>query len=122
MNHQRYVEQKRTRRKQRVRNRIRSGADRPRLSVFRSHKHIYAQVIDDACGKTLASASTLDSKLSDSLGEGDKKSAAEKIGRAIAERASAAGIRDVAFDRGPYKYHGRVAALAEGARQGGLKF
>ncbi|WP_337845973.1 50S ribosomal protein L18 [Thermus sp.] len=104
------------RRKFRVRNRIkRSG--RLRLSVFRSLNHIYAQIIDDEKGETLVAASSLALKL-----KGPKTEVARQVGRALAEKALAKGIKQVAFDRGPYKYHGRVKALAEGAREGGLEF
>lgn len=92
------------------------------MSVARSHKHISAQVIDDLSGKTLVSASSLDKKLSGSLKAGGNRDAAQVVGKAIAERAIAAGIKAVCFDRGPYRYHGRVAALAEAAREGGLNF
>jgi len=90
--------------------------------VFRTHKHIYAQVIDDSAGRTLASASTVDRQLRAGLGFGGNKAAAEAIGRAVAERARAAGVTKVCFDRGEFRYHGRVAALADAARAGGLEF
>ena len=93
---------------------------RPRLTVFRSHKHIYCQVIDDESGKTIASAGTRDE--SPAVAYGGNVEAAERIGKAIAERAAAAGVKKVAFDRGHYQYHGRVAALAEAARRAGLGF
>jgi large subunit ribosomal protein L18 len=95
---------------------------RPRLSVFRSGKHIYAQVIDDAAGRTLAAASSLDASLRTELRTGADKEAASKVGRLVAERALAAGVTAVVFDRGSYIYHGRVKALAEAAREGGLAF
>ncbi len=95
---------------------------RPRLTVFRSHKHVYAQVIDDAAGRTLASASTVDKELRAQVQYGGNKTAAQAIGKAIAERALAAGIKQVAFDRGGCQYHGRVAALADAAREAGLSF
>jgi large subunit ribosomal protein L18 len=104
-----------------VRKRIRGTAERPRLTVFRSLKHTYAQVIDDSIGRTLVSASTLDKDLAGSLKYGGNIEAATAIGKAIAERALA-GIKQVAFDRGPAQYHGRVAALAQAAREGGLDF
>lgn len=111
------------RRKMRVRTQLRKVAgDRPRLSVFRSSKHIYAQVIDDASGVTVASASTLEKDLRGSLKTGADKSAAEVVGKLVAERAVAAGISEVIFDRGGYIYHGRVKALADSAREAGLKF
>lgn len=113
----------RQRRKFRVRNKIRRSLHgRPRLSVFRSNKHMYAQVIDDVTGRTLASASTVESDLFGAGKYAGNKDAAAKVGQVIAERAKAAGIEAVAFDRGTYQYHGRVAALAEAARAGGLQF
>ncbi len=113
----------RERRKIRVRSSIRknSGA-RPRLSVFRSNKHIYAQVIDDAKGATLAHASTVDPDLRAQLRTGADTAAASAVGKLIAERARKAGVDEVVFDRGGYIYHGRVQALADGAREGGLSF
>lgn len=111
------------RRKLRVRRELkeRSG-ERPRLSVFRSHKNIYAQVIDDGRGATLAAASTLDPGLRAELKSRGDKAAAAAVGRLLAERARAAGVEAVVFDRGGYLYHGRVKALADAAREGGLKF
>jgi large subunit ribosomal protein L18 len=120
VNHEKTILQQRQRRCFRVRNRIKRDATRPRLSVFRSHKHMYVQVIDDARGHTLVAASTVDKDLG--VKYGGNKSAAQTLGKAIAEKALAAGIRQVAFDRREYQYHGRVAALAEAARQAGLKF
>lgn len=122
MNHEKTILRQRQRRRWRVRNRIKRDATRPRLSVFRSHKHMYAQVIDDAGGRTLVAASTAAKDLGSSLKYGGNKTAAEAVGKAIAERALAAGIKDVAFDRREYQYHGRVAALAEAARKAGLNF
>ena len=122
MQHSKAINRQRQRRKFRVRKRLRGSADRPRLCVTRTIKHIGVQVIDDEAGKTLASASTLDKSLAGSVGYGGNKAAAEAIGKAIAERATAAGVKAVCFDRGPYKYHGRVAALADAARAGGLEF
>jgi large subunit ribosomal protein L18 len=95
---------------------------RPRLSVFRSGRHIYAQVIDDARGHTLAAASSLEKELREAGGKGSDKAAAAVIGKLLAERATAAGVKDVVFDRGPYLFHGRVKALADAAREGGLNF
>jgi len=106
-----------SRRTKRVRSRIKASG-RARLSVFRSARHVYAQIIDDATGRTLAAASSLDA----SVTGGGNKAAAEAVGKLLAERAVAAGVTEVAFDRGRYSYHGRVQALAEGARAGGLKF
>ena len=95
---------------------------RPRLSVFRSGKHIYAQVIDDVQGKTLAAASSVEKELKGRLKTGADKAAASEVGKLVAERAKAAGVTVVVFDRGGYLYHGRVQALAEAAREGGLEF
>ena len=106
-------------RHKRVRAKISGTPERPRLNVFRSAANIYAQVIDDVNGKTLASASSLEKGFEC---EGTKTDAAKKVGMMVAERAKAAGIECVVFDRGGYVYHGRVAALAEGAREGGLQF
>jgi large subunit ribosomal protein L18 len=111
------------RRKQRLRYQLRQKAHgRPRLSVFRSGKNIHAQVIDDAQGRTVASASSLDKDLKASLKTGADKAAATAVGKLLAERALAAGVKQVVFDRGAYLYHGRVQALAEAAREGGLDF
>jgi large subunit ribosomal protein L18 len=111
------------RRRQRVRDRLRHVANgRPRLSVFRSSRHIYAQVIDDTVGRTLAAASSLDGTIRTSLGKGTDVAAANAVGKLIAERAKAAGIERVVFDRGAYLFHGRVKALADAAREGGLDF
>jgi large subunit ribosomal protein L18 len=109
----------RVKRHARVRGKISGTAERPRLSVFRSGNNIYAQIIDDVAGSTLCAASTVEKGFE---GNGGDKEAAKKIGQAIAERAKAKGIENVVFDRGGYIYHGRVQALAEGAREGGLKF
>jgi large subunit ribosomal protein L18 len=111
------------RRRVRVRKMVRSAAHgRPRLSVFRSSKQIYAQVIDDERGHTVASASSLNKELKGKLKTGADKAAAEAVGKLIAERAQAAGVSAVVFDRGGYLYHGRVKALADAAREGGLSF
>jgi large subunit ribosomal protein L18 len=104
------------RRHRRVRKKITGTEERPRLAVYRSNRHIYAQVIDDVAGRTLAAASSLAS----SNGE-DRKTRAKEVGRAIAEKAKEAGVTQVSFDRGGFQYHGRVAAVAEGAREGGLE-
>lgn len=109
--------QLRTRRHFRVRKTVSGTPERPRLAVFRSNKHIYAQVIDDLSGRTLASASTVAEKVT-----GSKKQAADAVGKLVAERAKAAGIDTVVFDRGGFRYHGRVAAIADAARAAGLKF
>ncbi|EFO29192.1 ribosomal protein L18 [Roseibium sp. TrichSKD4] len=111
------------RRRDRVRRSIRKTAgDRPRLSVFRSSKQIYAQIIDDAKGHTLVSASTIEKDVKGNLKTGADTAAAAAVGKLVAERASAAGIKQVVFDRGGYQYHGRVKALADAAREGGLDF
>lgn len=100
----------------------RAGNNRPRLSVFRSSKHIYAQVIDDVGAHTLAAASSLDAALAASLKTGADTAAASAVGKLVAERAKAAGVEKVVFDRGAYLFHGRVKALADAAREGGLDF
>ena len=110
----------RLRRHKRVRKLISGTTERPRLNVFRSLKHIYAQIIDDTKGVTLVSASTLDKELKENYG--GNKDAAKAVGKLVAERALAAGIKSVVFDRGGYIYHGRVKELAEGAREGGREF
>ncbi|MEM7443165.1 MAG: 50S ribosomal protein L18 [Pseudomonadota bacterium] len=113
----------RDRRTRRNRSRLRKlGKLRPRLTVFRSSKQIYAQIIDDAAGSTLAAASSLDKDLRSSLKTGADTDAATAVGKLVAERAKQAGITQVVFDRGGYLYHGRVKALADAAREGGLKF
>jgi large subunit ribosomal protein L18 len=111
------------RRKAQVRRAIRRAANgRVRLSVFRSSKHIYAQVIDDIKGKTIVSASSMEKDLRASMKNGANIAAAKAIGKLVAERAAAKGVKNVVFDRGSYLYHGRVKALAEAAREGGLNF
>jgi large subunit ribosomal protein L18 len=125
MDYQRFLDRQRLRRRYRVRNHLKGKKGvlrRPRLSVYRSNKHIYAQVIDDSGGRTLASASTREPVLLNKAKNGGNKDAAVVIGKAIAERSLAAGVKEVAFDRGSYKFHGRVAALAKAAREGGLVF
>ncbi|MBK7894331.1 MAG: 50S ribosomal protein L18 [Candidatus Promineifilaceae bacterium] len=112
----------RKRRHRRIRNKISGTAQRPRLNVFRSLDHIYAQVIDDVAGKTIVSASTVDKALRSEVVGKPKKDQATMVGKAIAERAKAAGVSKVLFDRGGYLYHGRIKALADGAREGGLDF
>lgn len=118
--------QKFARRSARVRTRIarqaQTGKGRPRLSIFRSGQHIYAQVIDDKVGATVAAASTLDKELKAGLKSTCTKTAAEAVGKLVAKRAVAKGVKQVAFDRAGYLYHGRVKALADGAREGGLEF
>lgn len=115
-------EDQRKRRHRRVRAKLAGTSLRPRLNIYRSHENIYAQVIDDEKGHTLASASTVDPEVK-KLADGKSKTEAAKIvGEKVAERATGAGIETVVFDRGGYQYHGRVKALADGAREGGLKF
>ena len=109
----------RLKRHKRVRSKISGTPERPRLNVFRSETNIYAQIIDDVAGKTLVSASSLEKGFAC---DSTKSDAAKQVGQMVAERAKAAGITTVVFDRGGYVYHGRVAALAEGAREGGLEF
>ena len=109
----------RARRHLRVRKKVGGTAGRPRLAVKRSARHIFAQLVDDGTGRTLASASTLDSGIRD--GGGDKTAKARQVGELLARRAQEAGVDAAVFDRGGYAYHGRVAALADGAREGGLK-
>lgn len=115
-------QERRRRRHFRVRKKILGTAERPRLNVYRSEKHIYAQIIRDDIGHTLVSASTLDPELRQRLATTSDVQAAREVGRLLAQRALARGITRVAFDRGGYRYHGRVRALAEGAREGGLEF
>ena len=112
----------RARRQRRVRAKISGVAERPRLNVFRSNQHIYAQVIDDTSHLTLAAASTLDPAVRDLLDKKPKQAQASVVGRVVAERAREKGIETVVFDRGGYQYHGRVRSLAEAAREAGLKF
>jgi large subunit ribosomal protein L18 len=117
-----YLGGQRQRRQFRVRKRTRGSTGRPRLSVFRSHRNLACQIIDDMTGKTLVAVGTKDKDVRTNVAYGGNKHAAETIGKLIAEKAIAAGIKEVAFDRGHYKYHGRVAALADAARQAGLSF
>ena len=114
--------QKRLERHYSIRNKITGTPERPRLNIFKSSKHIYAQVIDDATGTTLASASTQDKELKNQVAELTKKDAAKLVGKTVGERAKEKGINSVVFDRGGYLYHGRVQLLAEGARESGLEF
>jgi large subunit ribosomal protein L18 len=122
MNHQKAKHKQQLRRRHHVRRRITGTPERPRLSVFRSSKHIYAQLIDDLAGVTLASASSLVPDVKSGLPYGGNIKAAKVVGTKIAEAAKAKGIAKVAFDRGHYRYHGRVKALADAAREGGLQF
>jgi large subunit ribosomal protein L18 len=112
----------RQRRHRRIRSRISGTAERPRLNVYRSVDQIYAQLIDDVAGRTLVAASSIDSKMKDDLTGKSKKEKAALVGKTVAERALAAGIETVVFDRGGYRYHGRIQALADAAREAGLKF
>jgi large subunit ribosomal protein L18 len=112
----------RLRRHRSIRRKLEGTPERPRLNVFRSLNHIYAQVIDDSVGKTLTSASTLDREVRDQLDGMTKTEQARVVGKVLAERAVAKGVKAVVFDRGGYQYHGRVKALAEAAREGGLEF
>ena len=109
-------------RHERLRKTLSGTADRPRLCVFRSLEHIYVQVIDDSCGATLAQASTIDTELKSPSADQKKMAQAELVGKTIAKRAQEAGVKEVVFDRGGYKYHGRVKALADAARSAGLSF
>ena len=122
MSQQAIINKQRVRRAFRVRNRVRGTVDRPRLTIFRSSRHISAQVIDDQTGRTLAAASTQQKDIAGSLKSTSPVEAAKAIGKAIAERALAAGVTKISFDRGHYRYHGKVAALAQSAREAGLTF
>ena len=122
MEHSKTIGRQRQRRVYRVRKRLRGTSEKPRLSVHRSHRNISVQVIDDLEGKTLVAASSNDKELSSQLKYGGNKESAEMVGRVLAERAIQAGIKKVCFDRGNCKYHGRVAALADAAREVGLEF
>ena len=122
MNQRKNIQVRRQRRQHHVRRRLFGTSERPRLSIFRSSKHIYAQVVNDANGTTLAAASTLDPEIRAQKSYGGNKAAASVVGRVIAERAKQAGIDKICFDRRSYKYHGRVEALAQAAREAGLQF
>ncbi len=122
MDHNKAKGKQRQRRRFRVRKSLRGTAERPRLCVTRSHRNISAQIIDDIAGKTLVSASTSDKELGKSLKYGGNSDAAQAVGKAIAERATQASVTIICFDRGDCKYHGRVAALADAAREAGLQF
>jgi large subunit ribosomal protein L18 len=112
----------RTKRKVRIRKKVRGSQERPRMSVFRSSKHIYVQIVDDTTGSVLTSASSLSPEFREGSGKGSVVESAKQIGAMVAEKALAKDIRQVVFDRNGYLYHGRVKALAEGAREKGLKF
>ena len=120
MDQRKFIDRQRQRRRFRVRKRLKGTPERPRLSVRRSHKHVYCQLIDDESGKTIAAASTRDQDLRGQLKSGGNKDAAVAVGKAVAAKASAAGVKAVCFDRGQYKYHGRVAALADAVREAGI--
>ena len=122
MNKQKSINIQRQRRKYRAKRKLHGTAERPRLAVTRSHRNISCQLVDDELRKTLVSASTTESELAAAVKYGGNKSAATVIGKALAERATAAGIKAACFDRGHYKYHGRIAALADAAREAGLSF
>lgn len=122
MRHEKTKNKQRWRRRNRVRKKLRGTADQPRLTVFRSNKHLYCQLVDDESGVTIASASTRDNSLRDQVNYGGNCDAAKVIGETIAQKATAAGVKQIKFDRGSYKYHGRVAELANAAREGGLEF
>ena len=122
MKHEKRINRQRQRRRFRVRNRVKRDSRRPRLCVFRSRKHMYAQIIDDEAGRTLVAASTAGKQPEGDLRYGGNKDAAAAVGKAIAQRAREAGIQEVTLDRREYKYHGRVAALADAARESGLVF
>ena len=122
MNQRKLIQVRRQRRQHHVRKRLFGTTERPRLAVFRSSKHIYAQMVNDESGVTLVSASSRDTETRSQIKYGGNKAAAATVGRALAERAKKAGIDKVCFDRRSYKYHGRIAALAQAAREGGLQF
>ena len=122
MNKNKAINARRQRREFHTRRKVRGTGERPRLTVFRSHKHIYCQLIDDLARRTLVSASTREPEVKSGLAYGGSKPAAQVVGRKLAERALAAGIKLACFDRGHVKYHGRVAALADAAREAGLAF
>jgi large subunit ribosomal protein L18 len=122
MDHQKAKKVRQLRRRRHVRNHVRGTADRPRLTVFRSSKHIYAQLIDDLNGVTLAAASSRSKLLKGHISKGSNIKGAVEVGKKLAELAKEKGIQAAAFDRGHYRYHGRIKALADGAREGGLKF
>ncbi|MBN1394285.1 MAG: 50S ribosomal protein L18 [Pirellulales bacterium] len=122
MRQEKRIGRQRKRRALRVRSRLKQVAKRPRLCVFRSRQNCYAQIIDDRQGRTIAAAGTLDKQLRKQIGRGGNKAAAAAVGKEIAQRALAAGVKEVVFDRRFYRYHGRVAALADAAREAGLIF
>jgi large subunit ribosomal protein L18 len=113
---------RRERRKRRVRSKVSGTTTRPRLNVFRSNRHIFAQIIDDSLGHTLVAASTLDADVRAQAAQLKKRDEAKAVGKLLAQRAVDKGLKQVVFDRGGYRYHGRIKSLAEGAREGGLEF
>lgn len=120
MDQNKVIRKQRQRRAFRVRKRLSGTSERPRLMVNRTHKHVYCQLIDDTSGRTIVSASTRDKELRGSIKNGGNKDAAIAVGKALADKASAAGVKAICFDRGRFKYHGRVAALAEAVREAGI--
>jgi len=122
VNQRKLVQVRRERRQRHVRKKLVGSVERPRLCIFRSSKHIYAQIVDDAKGHTLVSASTMDPDVKSQAAYGGNKAAASVVGKVVAERAKQAGIDKICFDRRSYKYHGRVQALADAAREAGLQF
>ena len=122
MSDAKHVREARTRRHRRVRKKVAGTPERPRLNVYRSLRHVYAQIIDDTVGHTMVSASTVDQDVSSQCEGCEKTEQARVVGRVLAERALAKGVQEVVFDRGGYQYHGRVKELAEGAREAGLRF
>jgi len=122
VNKNKFLNKQRKRRAFHTRNRLRSNSDAPRMCVTRSNSNIYCQIIDDEAGKTIVALGTQSKELRDSIGYGGNTDAASKIGAAVAEKALAAGVKKVKFDRGALKYHGRLAALADAAREAGLEF
>lgn len=120
MDQRKTIGKQRQRRRFRVRKRLTGTPERPRLSVKRTHKHFYCQLIDDSTGKTIASASTMDKGVRGDVKNGGNRDAAAAVGKAVAEKASAAGVKAICFDRGQYKYHGRVAAVADAVREAGI--
>ena len=122
MDQHRKIGRQRKRRQHRVRKRLSGTPEQPRLSIKRTHKHIYCQLIDDVSGTTLVSASTRDKDLRGDVSNGGNKDAAAAVGKSVAAKASAVGVKAICFDRGHYRYHGRVAALADAVREGGISF
>lgn len=120
MDHHKFIRKQRQRRRFRVRKRLTGTTERPRLTVKRTHKHLYCQVIDDIDGKTLCAASTMDKDLRSQIKNGGNKDAAVIVGKAIADKANAVGIKAICLDRGQYKYHGRIAELANAVREAGI--